>query len=64
LNQAESVHVVKGKQVLTFEMKSADINEVLAVALGPTGNLRAPALRKGSTLVIGFNENIYRTTFG
>ena len=31
---------------------------------GPTGNLRAPALRKGRTLVIGFDEETYRKVFG
>ena len=34
------------------------------VMLGPTGNLRAPTLRKGKTLVIGFNEDMYQEIFG
>ena len=46
--------------MLTFDMKTADINDVLAVALGPTGNLRAPTFRKGKTLVVGFEESAYR----
>ena len=54
------MYVAKGKKVLIFDMKTADINDVLAVALGPTGNLRAPTFRKGKTLVVGFNEAIYR----
>lgn len=28
--------------------------------LGPTGNLRAPTLRVGRTLVVGFDEETYR----
>ena len=28
--------------------------------LGPTGNLRAPTLRKGRTLLVGFDETIYK----
>jgi len=32
--------------------------------LGPTGNLRAPTLRRGSTLLVGFNEGVYRKTLG
>ena len=27
--------------------------------LGPTGNLRAPTLRAGKTLIVGFNEDAY-----
>ena len=54
------MYVAKGKKALTFDMKTADINDVLAVALGPTGNLRAPTFRKGKTLVVGFEESAYR----
>jgi hypothetical protein len=28
--------------------------------LGPTGNLRAPTLRVGRTLIVGFDEETYR----
>jgi len=28
--------------------------------LGPTGNLRAPTLRAGSTVLVGFDEDVYR----
>ena len=31
---------------------------------GPTGNLRAPTLRKGTTLLVGFNEETYQEHFG
>ena len=33
--------------------------ELLALLLGPTGNLRAPTLRKGRTLIVGFDETTY-----
>jgi hypothetical protein len=32
--------------------------------LGPTGNLRAPTLRAGRTLVVGFDEEAYRKVLG
>ena len=32
---------------------------LLALLLGPTGNLRAPTLRKGRTLLVGFDEASY-----
>lgn len=34
--------------------------DLLAVILGPTGNLRAPTLRVGKTLVVGFSEDAYK----
>jgi len=32
--------------------------------LGPTGNLRAPTIRKGKTVVVGFNEEVFEEIFG
>lgn len=31
--------------------------------LGPTGNLRAPTVRAGATLLVGFNEDAYVDVF-
>jgi hypothetical protein len=31
--------------------------------LGPTGNLRAPCLTFGKTVVVGFNEDLYGELF-
>lgn len=31
--------------------------------LGPTGNLRAPLLRMGKKLIIGFEPTLYESTF-
>jgi len=28
--------------------------------LGPTGNLRAPTIVRGKTVLVGFNEEVYR----
>lgn len=64
LKAADEVYVAKGKKVLHFKMKQAAIEEVLAVVLGPTGNLRAPTFRSGKTLVVGFDEAAYNTVLG
>ena len=32
--------------------------------LGPTGNLRAPTLRVGKTLLVGFDESSYVDVLG
>jgi hypothetical protein len=34
-----------------------------ALLIGPAGNLRAPALRLGRTLVVGFDEETYQNLF-
>ncbi len=33
--------------------------EIVDALLGPTGNLRAPTVRVGKTLLVGFDENSY-----
>jgi hypothetical protein len=54
----------KGKKVVTFDMRNdpPDDDVLLAFLLGPTGNLKAPTLRRGKTLLVGFNEAAYRQT--
>ena len=38
--------------------------ELLTLLLGPTGNLRAPTLRKGRKLIVGFDEATYKKLLG
>jgi arsenate reductase-like glutaredoxin family protein len=54
----------RGKKVVAFDMKNdpPDDDTLLAYLLGPTGNLKAPTLRRGKTLLVGFNEEAYRQT--
>jgi arsenate reductase-like glutaredoxin family protein len=51
--------------VVHFDLKKdkPDDSELLKAMLGPTGNLRAPTLRVGKTLLIGFNEQMYQGVF-
>jgi arsenate reductase-like glutaredoxin family protein len=59
---AERVVVARGKKIVTFDMKQnpPDDDTLVAHLLGPTGNLKAPTLRKGRTLLVGFSEDAYR----
>jgi arsenate reductase-like glutaredoxin family protein len=52
----------RGKKVVTIDLKKdrPSDDELLAVLLGPSGNLRAPAAVVGKTLVVGFNPDVYR----
>ncbi len=59
--EADELYAMKGKKVVHFDLKKnrPDDGVLLSHMLGPTGNLRAPTLRKGKTLIIGFNEETY-----
>ncbi len=57
---AATVIVAKGKKVSTFKPKGKPSKEIVDAMLGPTGNLRAPVVRAGKTLLVGFNEEEYR----
>jgi arsenate reductase-like glutaredoxin family protein len=56
----------RAKKTVTFDMKknSPDDATLAALILGPTGNLRAPTIRKGKTLLVGFSEEAYRQALG
>jgi len=41
-----------------------DDETLLSNMLGPTGNLRAPTIVRGKTVLVGFNEAMYDETFG
>jgi hypothetical protein len=60
----ESVRVVaaRGKKIVIFDMKKSPPDDATLAAhlLGPTGNLKAPTLRVGDTLIVGFGEEAYR----
>ena len=59
---ASKVVVAKGKKVSEFKGGKATADVVEAM-LGPTGNLRAPCLRVGKTVLVGFNDEVYAKTF-
>ncbi len=53
LKEVDTVLIVKGKKIRTEA--SRDVS--LADLRGPTGNFRAPMLRLGRRLLVGFNED-------
>src|SRR5262245_373286 len=62
LKDVDQLYVAKGKKVVHADLKNARPAraELLGLLLGPTGNLRAPTVRKGRTLVVGFDEETYK----
>ena len=61
MRAASKLIVAKGRKVSEFAGGKATTDAVDAM-LGPTGNLRAPTLRLGKTLLVGFNEDVYGKT--
>jgi hypothetical protein len=57
--RASLVIVAKGKKVSEFKPAGKADKELLDAMLGPTGNLRAPTIRRGKTVVVGFNEDVF-----
>jgi arsenate reductase-like glutaredoxin family protein len=63
--QVNDIYSARGKKVVHLNMKTAEPDNatLTKLLLGPTGNLRAPTLRKGKTLVVGFDQETYEQVF-
>ncbi len=54
---AGRIWAAKGKKVVAFDLKKDEPtdDELAKAILGPTGNLRAPAIRRGKKMFVGFH---------
>jgi len=66
LAKVDELYVARGKRVVHVDLGKGkpDRATLLALLLGPTGNLRAPTLRRGRTLLVGFDEATYKQVLG
>jgi arsenate reductase-like glutaredoxin family protein len=66
LKDIDQLYVAKGKRVVHLNLKDEKPPraELLSLLLGPTGNLRAPTIRKGRTLIVGFDPATYERVLG
>lgn len=64
LSGAATVYVASGQKTLSFKPDAANKDELIKRATGRTGNLRAPALRVGDDLYIGYNQDMYEGLAG
>jgi arsenate reductase-like glutaredoxin family protein len=61
VKNAKRLLVMKGQKVAVFDLaknKPADA-ELMELMLGSTGNLRAPVVVRGGTVLVGFNADVY-----
>ena len=66
LEGATELFVAQGQRILRFDLTSqrpAD-EELLQLLLGRSGKLRAPALRYGPRLVVGYNQALLPLALG
>lgn len=66
LKGATRLIVAKGKKRTDVDLKKdrPEDEDLVKLMLGPTGNLRAPTMKVGKTILVGFNEDAYSETFG
>jgi len=66
VREAHRLIAAKGKKVTAIDLRTAPpADDVLAgLMLGPTGNLRAPVMRVGQTILVGYNEQAFTDMFG
>ena len=64
LAESTALYVAKGKKRMTFEGAALRSEDAVNAMLGPTGNLRAPTVRVGKTVLVGFDADMYESVFG
>ncbi len=57
---------MKGAKVAVFDLTTSRPTdaELMELMLGSTGNLRAPVAVRGTTVLVGFNADIYGDELG
>jgi len=63
---AQRLIAAKGKKITDIDLQTAPPGDdtLAALMLGPTGNLRAPIMRVGQTLLVGYNDQAFTAVFG
>jgi hypothetical protein len=62
----DEVYATKGRKVVHVDLArdKPDRATLESLLVGPSGNLRAPVLRRGRTLLVGFDEATYAKVLG
>jgi len=60
----KDLHIAKGKSSLHLDLSSdrPSDEELLELLLGRSGKLRAPTLRSGTMLVVGYSADLLAST--
>ena len=66
LRGASDLHVTKGRKVVSFDLvgdRPPD-GELLKLLLGRSGRLRAPVVRFGTVVLVGYDADVMTRVFG
>ena len=65
ISQANDLYATRGSKVVHIDLKSQrpDDQTLLSLLIGPSGKLRAPTLKLGRTLIVGFDQATYEQLF-
>lgn len=63
---ARRVLVARGKKFVDYDMRkdAPGDEELVKGIMGPSGNLRAPTLRIGKTVIVGYHDDVYSEVMG
>ena len=67
LDGITELRVAKGRKVVQVDLSAADRpsdSELVGMMVSRWGKLRAPAMRIGTTFVVGYNQDILASVFG
>jgi len=63
LKDADTVFVAKGKKAMELSVDLESKEKILAIVIGPSGNLRAPTWKIENNFLVGFNAELYQKVF-
>lgn len=66
LAAVQHLYATKGRSVVHLDLtrERPDRDTLRGLLIGPSGRLRAPTVRVGRTLVVGFDERTYAEVLG
>ena len=64
IRQAKQLWVARGQSMSSVDLKAVSDDELTALVTGRSGTLRAPAIRAGSKMFIGFNRDVFEEQLG
>jgi arsenate reductase-like glutaredoxin family protein len=65
LGGASKLYATKGTKTFEVDLKTESDDQLLeSLLIGPSGNLRAPTIKTGDVVVVGFDEELYNKALG
>ena len=61
MKDADQIYIGSRGKYSQFRPEPEKRQEIMSLAIGRSGNLRAPALKAGKVYLIGFSEEMYKS---